>query len=621
MAETLPHAPVERPGKSSGRLALIANAVWEDLKRRNVIRAGAATVGVMGTISTVAGKLKIPLGHEPLFWILFFVAIVIFEWFYDIENGTIRRTPTATGPTVIDWRAWWKGFAKMLGVGAVLAVFGLFLYSSLNLVHRARSLTVRTFVGDQVAADSFGFAFGIVEGIGKKTRYNVRPVVRDTVGAEFAVEGRFVNDPDGLKVVASLVDLRGHDTIPLGEHPVAASASDPKSLRAQDEIVRRVAKRLHYGIPLPAWITGNRNDPRAQYEWRVAQGRFRLEQWSIVSLDTAQHIFERLRHENPGLAEGYAGVAYASALLALIAGEPEQRFSLADTMADEALARNSASVEALLARGIVRLYRDLKPSQARAAFREAAIRAPGHAAARYWYGRYLTAARDTAGARKELTEALRLHPRSLAVRAGVGEMEFYSRQYAAAERVLEDIVFNNACQFAGHAQYPLPQAYLYLARSVAAQGRYDDAEAIYELALDRCQRSPGTPSRGKAGPRVLGSNPADTGCSPRHRTWEILRAQTVAGQGDVAAADSIIRCVQTTYAGNFPAYEIAIYHSSHPRASARDSTLTLLDQAIDGHIRSRDASAVVFWRIDPAFAGILGDQKAHTMIAKYTRRR
>lgn len=579
------------------------NSFGEEWKRRGMTRvkytAGAAFAATKATLLF----LGITIGHEKLWWLFFVVLVGIFEWFVDVdEAGRLQLTPQSSHGKAPSIR-----FVATMALSTVtLFVLGLGAYSAFDFLRRTESIRVSVFDGGP-QIDSRGFAYGLAEHLAEQT--GVSSTVADTGASQFVLEGQFVREGQKTFAVARLRDSRSGRLTAFDKREVRASAFDTVSEAAQNAIARDVARKLYLGLPIRRRLIRQRNDASAV--WWYAQAMRRLEHWSPPSFVRADSLFHTALKKDADFAPARGGIAYTHALRALFSDSASHEFAVADSLALDVLRTNPDLSEGLLAHGLVLLYRDVRYAAAGVALREAVQRSPSLPAARFWYGSYLTAAGRFEAARAEFQAATAMAPSLEPARTGFGQMLYYSGRYPAAESMLVTLAYSSACRRDDETLYSAPAAHLFLGRTLAAQGRAQEAEAVLDNLLDRCSGIKAAP------PSRLDP------CKVRHALWEVFRADAMARQGKVAAADSLVLCVRTMLASSLPPYSLAVYYAGRASQDAArsvafsDSALKWLEKGLHACAPS-DPMAVSF-AIEPAFTR-LRQSSRYAALAQTPRR-
>ncbi|HUG00736.1 MAG TPA: hypothetical protein VML95_02610 [Longimicrobiales bacterium] len=383
--------------------------LYDELKRRNVVRVGVAylVIGwvIVQVVDTIAEPLSLPSWFATVVIVLLgvgFPVALLLAWAFELTPEGIKRSDEVDPSMSVTPRT---GRTLNYVTAAALVVALAYIAWDSGRGPAAdpdaeRSIAVLPFRDLSPAGDQAWFADGVADAIlhdlsqssdlkviSRSSSFTFRddahiPTVAATLGARFVLEGSVTRDRDRVRVIAQLID--GKKDSHVWSETYDRDLDD--IFAVQDEIATEIARALSVSIgaraggPPPNLRTYDLIlQARAEQTNRTAEGIYR----AIALLEDAVR-------EAPSSADALGELAMAR-LLALYwdtemtAARAEALTEGADSAADAALALNPTDVEALVAAGSLETRR-YEFEQADALFRRALAVSPGSALVYNWYG-------------------------------------------------------------------------------------------------------------------------------------------------------------------------------------------------------------------------------------------
>ncbi|HEY9218433.1 MAG TPA: tetratricopeptide repeat protein, partial [Phenylobacterium sp.] len=486
---------------------------FSELRRRNVVRVAGVYVvtawAIFQIAKTIFETLAFPKWTSPLLLVLLGLGLpiaLIISWAFErAPDGEIHRVEaTPEGVTPPKFR--WIDGALLAAVGGVLLLSVLQVTGLVSggpavglPAGEERSVAVLPFASFSSEAETGYFADGLTEEVinslaqngdlkvaGRTSAFyfkgkneDLREIGRK-LGVAHVVEGSVRHDGDRLRVTAQLIKVS--DGFHMWSETYDRDMSDAFAI--QTEIAESVAEALK--SKLDADVRAGADKRRNPDAYRLElTSRAQARQFGLTQLTAAQAGFKRLTQMEPNNPEGYAGYAYASALLAQnhLQGEFMPTIREAETAINKALELDPKSSSAYIAKGVVcrvlliRATRQSCETGAVAAFKKAAELAPRNPEALSLYGASIASTQPTE-AITYLRRALALDPLDRTAQNALASALAATGQWAEAERQHRITVelfpeFLDAKQDLGDA--------------LQAQGKLDEAEPWYRAAA-----APGT---------------------------------------------------------------------------------------------------------------------------------
>ena len=205
-------------------------------------------------------------------------------------------------------------------------------------------------------------------------------------------------------------------------------------------------------------------------------GRDYMGQWEPRAIEQAIQHFRRAVEADSSYAQGYAGLAYAYAVLGGFGGvHPNESWPYAREAAERALALDEGLAEAHTAMAVEAQSHRYDWRAARSGFERALELNPNSVDALVWYAMLeggIWGEHDRAA--QLMARAERLDPRSREVSYNIGFLLLWAGRQAEAAEAFESLVASDPGYYGGHEG---------IAIVLAGQGRYEEAVAAAQTAL------------------------------------------------------------------------------------------------------------------------------------------
>ena len=162
------------------------------------------------------------------------------------------------------------------------------------------------------------------------------------------------------------------------------------------------------------------------YELYV-RGRYEWNKRSTSAIIEAQRLFRNAVAADPGFALAYVGLADA-----LLMNQPNA--AEASVVIEKALELDPNLAEAHASRGFYLMFLQWRWQDAEASFKRSLKLNPNYPTAHHWYATLLAIKGETETAKAELRQALELNPLSYNFLADLGQLHYFSGEYAEAEK-------------------------------------------------------------------------------------------------------------------------------------------------------------------------------------------
>lgn len=385
------------------------SSLYDELKRRNVVRVGIAYVVVAWVIAQVVDTIGDPLSLPDWFATVVIVLLgigfpvaLLLAWAFELTPEGIKRSEDVDPAVSITPRT---GRTLNYVTAAALVVALTYIAWDFRRGPAAdpdaeRSIAVLPFRDLSPTADQAWFSDGVADAIlhdlaqsgdlkviSRSSSFTFRdaahiPTVAATLGARFVLEGSVMRDRDRVRVIAQLID---------GERDAHVwSATYDRDLddifAVQDEIASQIAAALSVNLrsekraPPPSLRTYDLIlRARAEQTGRTPEGIYR----SLALLEDAVR-------SDPNSADALGELALARLLSLywdpdLTSAGVNTMTEAADSAALAALALNPTDVEALVTAGALQTRR-YEFEAADSLFRHALSISPGSALVYNWYG-------------------------------------------------------------------------------------------------------------------------------------------------------------------------------------------------------------------------------------------
>jgi TolB-like protein len=383
--------------------------LYDELKRRNVVRVGVAYVVVGWVIAQVVDTIAEPLSLPDWFATVVIVLLgvgfpvaLILAWAFELTPEGLKRSDEVDPTTSITPRTGRK--LNYLTAAALVVALAYIAWDARGGPaadpDAERSIAVLPFRDLSPAGDQAWFGDGVADAvlhdlsqsgdlkvISRSSSFTFRedahiPTVAASLGARFVLEGSVMRDRDRVRVIAQLID--GETDSHVWSETYNRDLDD--IFAVQDEIAGEIARALNVSIgapkeaPPPSLRTYDLIlQARSEQTDRTPEGIYR----SIALLEDAVGAA-------PNSADALGELAMAR-LLALYWDTPmptatvRELTEAADSAARAALALNPTDVVALVVAGALATRR-YEFERADSLFRRALAVSPGSALVYNWYG-------------------------------------------------------------------------------------------------------------------------------------------------------------------------------------------------------------------------------------------
>ena len=263
----------------------------------------------------------------------------------------------------------------------------------------------------------------------KATKKRLPEIARE-LGVDAVVEGSALRSGGRIRIIAKLIravpeqnlwsksyDRDLHDVLTLQSEVARAVAGEIRiKLNPREERrLRRVA----------------RVDPEAHDAY--LRGRYYWNKGEPDDLEKARHHFQSALERDPLYAPAYAGLAdYYSVLPFYTGARPDDVFPQAKAAVTKALELDESLSEAHGSLAYILTYYEWNWAGAGKEFERALELNPNDATLRHRYSRYLSSLGRVDEALTQMTRARELDPLSLIIKANVGVIRYFGRQYDQA---------------------------------------------------------------------------------------------------------------------------------------------------------------------------------------------
>jgi eukaryotic-like serine/threonine-protein kinase len=276
------------------------------------------------------------------------------------------------------------------------------------------------------------------------------------VGTRVAVTADLINASTDAHVWSDRFERDMHDVLSL-----------------QKEIAEQVARRAAANLSaedLQRLQNRRQIDPEAFDAY--VRGRYAWNKRGEADLIRAVDEFNHARDVDPTYAAAFAGLADAYSQMGYLGTLPyREAFLKATAAAKQALVLDPDRAEPHASLGYIHLYYDWDFDSAEREFKQAIALDPNNVTAPHYYSILLTATLRPQEARRQIEAAHTLDPFSPLVSTDMGFERYYERRYPDAAASLQDAI-------KAYPGNPLP--HFWLARTLQAQGRFDEALAEFQ---------------------------------------------------------------------------------------------------------------------------------------------
>ncbi|HER08169.1 MAG TPA: hypothetical protein ENO20_04595 [Bacteroides sp.] len=424
------------------------NRIWQELKRRNVVRVitvyAAAAFVILELVSIIVEPLRLPEWTLPLIIVLLcigFIIAVILSWIYDVTPEGIERTDQVKEPReeipgqpsrLVGWKI--ATYLSLLVI-AGMVTFHLISRSKQNESKLETSIAVLPFENWSSDAAYFYLGDAITDEIilqlwqanvfdrvlsrsstmqYRESRTSI-PAIAGQLGVNYIIEGSIQRQADHVSIRVQVIRARNEDHI--WAHEYNGEWKDIHSI--QDNIAKEIAEKLKV-VLTPVQLVQIEQIPTSDfdaYEYYLL-GKYLRSQRTPESLLKAKGHFEKAIEIDPGFARAYTELARCYGNLAFYGSlRPGEAYPPALELAKKALEIDSLFGEAYTVIAVNDLF--------------------------FSY--------DFAGAEKNLQRALELDPNNLEVYKSLSELYFFSGQFNESVKMDQRALIL-------HPAYPLQDA-------------------------------------------------------------------------------------------------------------------------------------------------------------------
>ena len=274
------------------------------------------------------------------------------------------------------------------------------------------------------------------------------PEIARELNVDAIMEGSVLRSAGKVRVTAQLIqasperhlwaksyesDLRDILTL---QSRVARSVADEIRIKLTEQEESRLRKRRV--------VNPDAHDAylRGRYYWNTQ--RHSSGAGTAADIEKARGYFEEAIHDDPQYAPAYSGLAdYYSMLPFYSNSKPDDVFPKAKAAVAKALELDDSLAEAHASLAYIRTYYDWDWVDAGREFQRALVLNPNDATVHQRYSRYLSSLGRIDEALEEIRRAQLLDPLSMPIRANVGVIYYFGRQYDSAIGQLQSVLKEN----------------------------------------------------------------------------------------------------------------------------------------------------------------------------------
>jgi len=316
------------------------------------------------------------------------------------------------------------------------------------------------------------------------------PEIARQLGVANIVEGSVQKNGDAVRVNVQLIKAAN-------DSHLWADTFDRKLtdiFAVESEVAKAIADQLR------AKLTGReeeaiRNQPTENSEAHqlYLKGRYFWNKRTSDGLKTSIDYFNQAIDKDPAYGPAYAGLADAYAVLPNYSRTPgKEAYPKAEAAAVKALEIDDKLAEAHIALANVRVWHKWAKA-AEPEFKRGLERNPNYSTGHQWYSIYLSLVGRHDEAILEMEKAKELDPFSIIINTELGCPYLYSRRY---DRAIE--YFTKAVEMDSN----FPFAHFALAEAYDRTGRFNEALAEHEKAIDLAHRGQAFELAGGDAPRA-----------------------------------------------------------------------------------------------------------------------
>jgi eukaryotic-like serine/threonine-protein kinase len=251
------------------------------------------------------------------------------------------------------------------------------------------------------------------------------PEIAKSLGVNGVLDGTVRIQDTAMHVTVQFVGREGS---------IGWSESYDRPLRLAGGVHEVIARDVERNLGLRSSVDGSSLafSPEDSAVWALhSRGRQHLDRRTVPDLRKAIVFFEDALRANPRFARAHAGLADAYRLLAApehAAMPPQEALPQAERHARQAIALDStlADAHASLANAVFNF--DWDWNSAKRSFERAIALDPVHVTAHQWYGLYLAAMGDTAGARTQARTVREIDPKAPAALGAAARVYYLTGQ-------------------------------------------------------------------------------------------------------------------------------------------------------------------------------------------------
>jgi TolB-like protein len=427
--------------------------LFEELKRRNVVRVAAAYAAAAWLVAQVA-ETVFPVFDLPgqllrgLFIVLAlgFPVTVVLSWIYDLTPQGIRRTSDLPADTArVSGRGLDFVIIGCLTVAVVFLMMDRFVWSppndSVGTSVAVLPFTLRSpdpeidFLGESIA-DSLVMRLSRLPRLRVKSRSTVGggPTDLQRLGEELGVRavcrGELSRRGDVLEIMVELIDVL--DGSVLWSDRLVRNFSNLVSL--ESDVSAEIAGALSVELTAEE-AAGLARPPTENAEaYRLyLEGRHFWNQRSQAGLRASSGLFRRAVDLDPAYALAWSGLADSYLMLYAWGIEaPKAVAPLAYAAAQRAAELDPTLAEPWATIGYYKTLYELDWDGAEDAFLKSFDLNENYSTARHWYAFYLSTIGDSEAAIEQIRKAREAEPLSPVINGEVGLFLVYDGQYRAA---------------------------------------------------------------------------------------------------------------------------------------------------------------------------------------------
>ena len=244
------------------------------------------------------------------------------------------------------------------------------------------------------------------------------------LGVDAVLDGSVYLSDERIRVTARLVNVADASIVWSGEFEKLRE----EELVLQHEIAMQIVPALSINLSRSERdAIAKRYTENADAYQLYVKGRYQWSKRSEPGMIAAEHLFRNAVVADPEFALAYVGLA--DTLLTQQPNEQEAAF-----VVGKALELDPNLAEAHASRGFHLMFLRWQWPEAEAAFRRSLELNPNYATAHHWYATLLAIKGETEAAKSEMHKAIELNPISYNFLADLGQLYYFSGDYAEAEK-------------------------------------------------------------------------------------------------------------------------------------------------------------------------------------------